>query len=265
MPNDHRAKKDLLTLAIEKNPCSICRANRIPPPCKGHGGGGGGSSGGSSESDSALTRSGEVTMKPQSPDETAVTRSGMPDIYASDQSIIERLTPYSFDSEMISDLLSRQLLSIDHDADKGILRIQSLSHLLSESQKNGLRQYINTILKELQKFRHENGIQSECHEIRNDRDGHFISLTIALPSPALHQAFIQKLAEKNLLPKQNIHQEPGKKIRYPAGMDLFRPEGPLNTRPSPGQAKRTEPEEENEQQQKWTPFKTRPLPKGMIE
>src|SRR3990167_1408307 len=36
--------------AAKNNSCSICRANGVPPPCKGHGGKGGGGSGGGGDS-----------------------------------------------------------------------------------------------------------------------------------------------------------------------------------------------------------------------
>lgn len=40
MASDQKSKKSAVTMAIENNPCGICRAGGYPN-CKGHGGSGG--------------------------------------------------------------------------------------------------------------------------------------------------------------------------------------------------------------------------------
>jgi hypothetical protein len=152
---------------LAKPKCRICAKytdKKTSPQCFGHGGGEvGGSSSGSYEQashDDAET----LTSFPsqQDTDHHTETAHVIDDLI----SLMPQLetNELKFDSEVISELLSKRLLSIDNDRDKGTLEIKLLCEpgLLSTEQKYELRKYINAILHELNEFKKENNIASDC-------------------------------------------------------------------------------------------------------
>lgn len=227
--------------------CSICGKytdKKTSPQCFGHGGGGGGG-GSSGES----TSKGEGKGLDNTPSITT-------DVVASSNNVMtERMTDPSFglqpqfdekpfNPEIISELLSKRLLLIDNDRDLGTLTIKLLCNLkdLSPEQRNEFKKFIDTILNELEEFKKENGISNRCNLPEYDKEGNILSLRIALPTQTFYEAFILRLASKNLLPIQNIEQKAKERVTYQEGINLFNPT-PLSAKPIPSANRKAEDEE----------------------
>jgi hypothetical protein len=213
---------------------------KTSPQCFGHGGGGGGSS--------ESTSKGEGKGLDNTPSKTADT------VAQSSNVMTDRMTDLSlglqpqlgekpFNPEIISELLSKRLLLIDNDRELGTLTIKLLCNPkdLSPEQRNELKKFVDTILRELEEFKKENGISNSCKLLEQDKEGNILSLRIALPTPTLYDAFIQRLASKNLLPLQNIEQKPKERVAYQEGINHFNPT-PLSTKPTPENKKTVEDE-----------------------
>jgi hypothetical protein len=139
-----------------------------------------------------------------------------------------------FNPDVIAELLAKKLLFINNDRDSGILtiKLQCDPNLLTEDQKNELKKFVDAILKELDEFKKENGISANCATLEKDKEGNILSLRINLPTPKIYDDFIMRLADKNLLPMQNIQQEAEEKILYEEGKNHFNPT-PLSTKLMP--------------------------------
>ncbi len=121
-----------------------------------------------------------------------------------------------FNSDIISDLLSKKILSIDNNRDSGILTIKCIPNLLSNEQKKELDKFIEAILKQLNEFKKEKGIVTDC--VKKDNEG---NIHITLPTPKMYDEFIKLLARKNLLPKQVIEQKEDKQPAFKEGINHF--------------------------------------------
>lgn len=258
MPNDKQVDKKKQQLeaeitkeaAIEKAKprCSICGKytdKKSSPQCFGHGGGGGGD--GPSGDSAAKTEGKGLETTPEKTTDT-VTQSNKYVITAQridlSLDLQSRLDDKPFNPEIISELLSNRMLLIDSDRELGALTIKLLCHPrdLSPEQRNEFKKFVNTIIKELEEFKKENGISTNCKVIGHDSDGNILSLRIALPSTTLYEAFIQRLASKHLLPLQNIEQKSKEKVTYQEGINLFNPTL-LSTKPTPSANRKTEDDE----------------------
>lgn len=226
----------------KNNPCSLCRAYALPPPCKGHGGKGssGGSGSGdnsqSGNSDKASTNdyakgSLETVSHAINSDNDAANTNATIYVGENTVSLQNSVDPnLLFNTEIISELLSKKLLFIDSNNELGILSIKCNPELLSKDQKNELKKFIDVLLNELEAFKKEKGITANCSTIDKDAAGNIISLRITLPTPAVYDAFIKRLVNTNLLPAQiQQKQEIGK---YQEGINHFHPT-PLSMKPTP--------------------------------
>lgn len=168
----------------ENQPCPLCRANKSAKRCDGHGGGGGGPAR-------------EGADKKTDKDETKAPFN----------------TLFNF------------AVVINNDGEAGLtFKLQSSPyHLLSQAQKNELK-IIDIVLKELEEFKKENDILTDCKTITRDAKGEILSLSVILPTDSLNTAFIQRLANKNLLQNQNII-----KVQNQEGKNTFNPT-PLSTK-----------------------------------
>ncbi len=139
-----------------------------------------------------------------------------------------------FDTETISDLLATNILSIDNDMEVGALTLRLLYNpgLLSGTAKFALRNYLDTILRELEEFKKQYGISSNCIIYEKDSAGNILSFRINLPTYAMYEAFILQLASKNLLPTQSLTTQ--NHARQQPGTNRFLPiNKPLSTRLTP--------------------------------
>lgn len=185
--------------------CRTCLKEISPTRrCGGHSAsGGGGSSEGSGETSKNSTGASQTNS---TTDLTSLTDNLVAENIAQPDNDTE------FDSEVISELLSKNLLILDDDKELGILtiKLQCDFHLLSENQKNNLNIFFNVVLKELNVFKSKNSISANCITIDKDEKGNTLALRISLPTPTLYQAFIQQLTNKNLLLTQNKEQPKNK-------------------------------------------------------
>jgi hypothetical protein len=93
-----------------------------------------------------------------------------------------------------------------------------------------------------------------------------LSLRISFPTPALYDAFILRLANKFLLPKQNVDQQNDKKVVYADGVNHFNPT-PFSVKPTPEKKKLLDNEEAQKasksQDAPNSPFRLRSLLDGL--
>jgi hypothetical protein len=226
--------------------CAICGKytdKQTSPQCFGHGGGGSG--GGSSSGESASKDSGAAPTSTQGKTITSVTQAAnvMPTKISAVAGIglKPELGQKPFNPEIISALLSKRLLLIDNDKELGTLTIKLLCNPkdLSPEQRNELKKFVDTILKELEEFKKENGISNSCKLLEQDNEGNILTLRIALPTPKLYDAFIQRLASKNLLPLQNLEQKAKERVTYQEDINHFNPT-PFSTKPIPPANRKTD-------------------------
>jgi hypothetical protein len=248
-------KKDPLAKLIERNPCARCRAAKMATcKCGGSSSGSGSSSDGSEEKTEKADKKAPANVPGQLIDkETKELTMPTQAINSKNLTMQFRLNynKKMFNSEIISELLSKKLLMIDNDKERGILtiKLQCDPKLLSEEQRNELKKFVNTILKELDAFKKEHKISANCAIINKDNEGNILSLRIALPVPKIYDTFIQRLAVKNLLPTQNIKQQAKEKIVYKEGMNHFNLNS-LSTKPTPAMNKQVKSMDETEQYKK---------------
>lgn len=207
-----RVKEDAANKA--KPRCSICGKytdKKTLPQCFGGHSAGGGSSGGSAEESASKGEDKELDDT-LSKTTDRVAESSIVTI----EQMIELslgLQPQSgeipFNAEIISELLLKNLLLIDSDRQLATLNIKLLCHPkdLSPEQRHQFKKFVDTISKELEEFKKENGITNNCKMIAQDKEGNIVSLRVTLPNATLYEKFIQQLARKNLLPKKNIEQK----------------------------------------------------------
>jgi RNA binding exosome subunit len=123
-----------------------------------------------------------------------------------------------FNTEIISDLLSKKILLIDNNKDSGILTIKFLcaASILSIEQRKELNKFFEAILKQLDDYKKGKGIVTDC--IKREDNG---NLYIALSNPKMYDEFIKILARKKLLPTQVIEQKENKQQIFQEGIDHF--------------------------------------------
>lgn len=220
--------------AIKAKPkCSICGKFKYDMPrCAGHGIDGGGHS---SKGESGLSHDKTSTDAVSNTASVSSRHShdASHEMNALDVSHHTVMDEKTFNQEVISELLSNKLLLINNDRNSGtlIVKLQCEPKFVTAEQSRELNKYVNIILNELEEFKKEHGISVECKDIKRDHDGNIQSLCITLPTPALYDAFIQRLTNKNLLPVQNAKQLENEKVAYPQGRNHFHA-NPLLMKPS---------------------------------
>ena len=109
---------------------------------------------------------------------------------------------FSFDPEIIAELIAKGLLLVDGlNSELMTLTINLLCrpNVLTEEQREELKKFMEAIIKEFNEFKEENHLSDECIQIIQDEEGNIRSLRITMPTLALYDAFIQRLAN-NLVP-----------------------------------------------------------------
>lgn len=111
----------------------------------------------------------------------------------------------SFDPEIIADLIAKGLLLVDSDSMTLSLTIKLLCepNALTEEQREELKKFMEAIIKEFNEFKEENNLSDDCMQMIQDEEGNILSLRINLPTLALYDAFIQRLAN-NLVSTSNL-------------------------------------------------------------
>ncbi len=181
-----------------KQRCKTCFKEIAPKRlCSGHGGGGGGGdSATSSESSEEKASSGEEKSLTK-PRKVVETTDEMIGEFGSEEHDSES----SFEPEIIAELIAKGLLLVDSDRESMTLTIKVLceSSELTEEQRDELKKFMEAIIKEFNEFRDENRLSDDCMKIIQDAKGNILSLRITMPTLALYDAFIQRLAN-NLVP-----------------------------------------------------------------
>jgi hypothetical protein len=161
---------------------------------------------------------------------------------------LRKIYEFTFDPEIISEMLSRRLLLIDNDYNLGIFSIvlQYEFDKLAQHHKTEFRKYIETILRELIAFQLANNINVDCASLDRNNMGNIIAMRINFPKPALFDAFMKHLILQNLLPILLADQKNKNKIHYPEGVNHFNL-NPLATRLTRTGLKRARPYDQDEQ------------------
>lgn len=241
-PQENRLSIDELNKAKEKKEaadetmktrCKICFREIAPQRrCGGHGGGGGGGGGDSGGSDKTSedkkslddgkpinSKSGHSVDSEKGLTNLVNEQEAGEDIELQAESAEERFNP-----DIIAMLVADKKLLIENDSEAGVITIKLRCDpsSLSDKQKSELKKFINAILDELDAFKKENGITTNCKTIDQDKEGNILSLRIALPTPQLYDNFIKRLAD-NLLPPQKLEQQEKTGANHQAGKNDFNP------------------------------------------
>lgn len=255
MPTDKKSNENNLdkikkdTASDKAKPrCSICGKytdKKTSPQCFGHGVAGG------DTSDDPAVKSGtggatSLAMK------ASKNSDGFKSSEARNSPLNSKKAPLptpqfkniKFDPQLISELLSNGLLRIKNDREKGILSIEikGKQKSLSPELRNNLKKFLESIQNELDNFRSENGISTPCFS-QKIKDGDIESLNISFPNPKMYDAFLKRLADKHLLPIQNIEQKNNMNVTYPEGENHFSTARPAN-KPKPQKDGTVKKEEE---------------------
>jgi hypothetical protein len=213
-----------LTQIIASNPCAKCRTLKLAScQCK--------TMQGCAAEEEAEIEAAELTVQQQAEQRLQEIIEKKARETSAETGIIDNPRQENFDTEAISDLLATNILSIDNDMEVGSLTLRLLYNpgLLSGTAKFALRNYLNTILQELEEFKKQYGIAANCIIYEKDSAGNILSFRINLPTYALYEAFILQLASKNLLPTQNLTAQ--NRPAHQPGSNRFLPiNNPLSTR-----------------------------------
>lgn len=180
--------------------CKTCFKEIAPTPrCFGHGGGGGGGDGGSDEASDENASPGED--KPLTKSNNVVEPK---DELIGDFAAIGDNKELNFDPKIIAKLIAKGLLLVDSDRESMTLIIKLLCepNELTIEQRDELTKFMKAIIKEFNEFKEENHLPDNCMKLIQDEKGNILFLRINMPTLALYDAFIQRLAN-NLVPVPN--------------------------------------------------------------
>ncbi|HAU4045946.1 TPA: hypothetical protein U2K22_003204 [Legionella pneumophila] len=201
--------------------CKVCFKEIAPKRlCSGHGGGGGG--GGDSASSDKISEERPSQKVIETTDELIDEFALMEDSEAIDEK--------SFDTEVIAELIAKGLLLVDSDREAKTLTIKLLCdpNVLTEEQREELKKFMEAITKEYNEFKEENSLSDDCIKITHDENGNMSSLRITMPTLALYDVFIQRLAN-NLAPIPSHKAQERKDVTKDQGLDP----NPLSMEPKP--------------------------------
>ena len=233
--------------------CRTCFKEIAPTRrCFGHGGGGGGGDSGSGKTseekassgeDKSLTKSGKVV---ESTDELMGEFASMGDGEGLD-------LESSFDPEIIEQLIADGKLLVDSDRESLTLKLelQCDPNELTPKQRHELKKFMEAIIKEFNEFKEENNLSDDCMKIVQDEEGNILSLRITMPTLALYDAFIQRLAN-NLVPIPSPKAQEKDEVTKDQS---FAP-NPLSMEPKPSNKDKSSKQEEIEYNQDIEPKKT---------
>ena len=180
-----------------RNPCGICRAGGSPV-CKGHGGGGGGLS-------ESATETGSVSPGVSPAISSPATALAPP------VSIAQFLTQnQGWESQDDSDALFKfenpeALFTLELDIEQGTLIFSGNDDLSAEEQET-LNEFLSAMENELAAFKKEPIEQGKDPELIDQikfvRDGNVLTLVLPTPMPAIYDALVKRLIDKNFIPGQ---------------------------------------------------------------
>jgi hypothetical protein len=183
-PSYRLVEKDPRKEAAERNPCNLCRAVGLPG-CKGHSGGGGGTSSDSKkDSGSASVSSGPI----QASDIKAQLALSM---YWTKNVVLNSVLEYKNPAAVLGFCL---------DMDRCLVAFYG-NKKLSKEEELIVEEFLDAIEDELNLFKEELLKQGISQELVEQIKMKYVdtSLVLKFPTPKLHEGFIQRLVEKNLL------------------------------------------------------------------
>ncbi|OGV41964.1 MAG: hypothetical protein A3F46_10175 [Legionellales bacterium RIFCSPHIGHO2_12_FULL_42_9] len=179
-----------------RNPCGICRASGSAA-CKGHGGGGGGGlSSSAAETGSVSPGALPATFSPAT---TPAPPLSISQFLAQNE---------GWESQDDSDALFKfenpeALFTLELDIEQGSLVFSGNDDLSAEEQET-LNEFFSAMENELTAFKKELIEQGEDPElidqIKFAREGNALALVLPTPMPAIYDALIKRLIDKNLIP-----------------------------------------------------------------
>lgn len=229
MQYDHKhdeKKSQNASVADKKYCCVKCGRPKFPVfLCRCGGGGGGGSNGGSTEIPSEKetpSSSKEDTSLSKKSDQVDVSTSHDPSKNHPDESAYQHDDHELLDREMLITLLEKKLFMIEDNAGLGMLTIKCHPHLLSTHEKTVVENFVRVIKSEFDAFIKKHRIANKdcAAKIERNAQGNILSLTISFSQPKLYDQFIQHLAKKNLLPKNNVMHHAKKSIVHSKNLAL---------------------------------------------
>lgn len=238
--------------------CRVCFKEIAPTPrCFGHGGGGGGGGGDGGAGKEAEEKSQGQDKSPTSSGKIIETSDGLNE-FASIGENEDFNSASDFDPDLISELIDKGLLLVDSDRESMTLIIKLLCepNELTEEQRKELKKFMEAILREFNNLKEENNLPENCITIIRDEKGNISSLRITMPTLALYDALIQRLAN-NLVPIPSLNAQQ----RDDAAIDRSLALNPFSKEPRPSNktikeeelapeknlaAVKTEPEEEEQ-------------------
>lgn len=243
-------KKEAAQEAVKAR-CPVCFKEIAPKRlCSGHGGGSG-------QGDSAT--SDKTTEEKANPGgDNSLTKTskvvGSADELISEFGAEELDLESNFDPEIIAELIAKGLLLVDSDRESMTLtiKLQCEPCKLTEEQREELKKFMEAIITEFKKFKEENHLSTDCMQINQEEDGNILSLRINMPTLALYDAFIQRLAN-NLVPTVEEKDEVMKDQSFASN--------PLSMEPKLSPSTKREQVEKNEEEQEIfnpSPFKMTP-------
>ena len=192
------AEKKESAAEAAKQRCKTCFKEIAPKRlCSGHGGGsGGGDSATSDKTSEEKASSGEDKFLTK-PGKVTETTDEMIGEFVSEELDLES----SFDPEIIEKLIADGKLLVDSDRESMTLKLelQCDPNELTPKQRHELKKFMEAIIKEFNEFKEENNLSDDCIHIIQDEEGNIRSLRITMPTLALYDTFIQRLAN-NLVP-----------------------------------------------------------------
>jgi hypothetical protein len=216
-------KKDDRTKAIESNPCPTCRLKGFPS-CTGHGGGGG-SSGDSKDASDRLEDASTKTTATATP----TFRPILLETQLMQSQIWKCKDEFTFTFES-QDALFTMEIDMVHN------RIIFLGDKnLSREQREDLRLFFDTIMKEFNEFKRELTAQGiSVDNITVTREGNTLILSFGSSNRIQYDAFVQRLIDKNLIPmhprpapqekhENHLVEEQGRRSNTPTPFDIYGP------------------------------------------
>lgn len=226
--------------------CRTCFKEIAPKRiCSGHGGGGGG--GDSATSDKASEEnasSGEGSIiKPGNEVET------MDELFGEFDSV-ELDLETSFDPQIIAELIAKELVLVDSDRESMTLIIKLLCepNTLTEEQRDEFKKFMEAIITEFNEFKAENNLSDDCMQLIQDEKGHISSLRITMPTLALYDSFIQRLAN-NLVPIPSPKAQKEDDVTKEQALAS----NPFSMQPKPSLSKHEKIEEDEEKKELFNP------------
>ncbi len=251
------AEKKEAAAEAAKVRCRTCFKEIAPKRlCSGHGGGNGGGDSATSDKTSEEKPTSGVDQSLTISNKVDETSDGILDGFGSEELDLES----SFDPKIIEELIAKGLLLVENDRASMTLTIKLLCepNVLTEEQRKEFKKFMEAIIKEFYEFKDENNLSNDCMSIIQDAEGNILSLRINMPTLALYDAFIQRLAN-NLVPVPN----PKAQEREEVIKDQRVAPNPFSMQPKPSSSAHEEVEgneinENKEQEFNPSPFKMKP-------